>query len=133
MAVGCIFIASFANGRLNLTHPPWFLAHDSKGHFFLAFHESPPASQICKDFFTNSVEVRRSFSWFAFLFGGIFAVMFWNGGRPRRVRCNQCAARCYVPSPISGGYRGVFWLLVVPSAIVLSLALIRAVHGLFFP
>jgi hypothetical protein len=83
------------------------------------------------DDFTHLVEVHSSFSLPAFLFGGLLAVIFRNAGRPRRVKCNKCNSRFYVSSPLSKVSRVIFWLLVTPSIIVLSIALIIVIRGLF--
>ena len=85
------------------------------------------------DDFTPVLEVHSSFSLSAFLFGGLYAVLFWNAGRPRRVRCNKCEARFYVSSPLSKISRVIFWLLVTPSIILLIIALITIIRGLFSP
>ena len=105
-----------------------------------ALAESPtgaaPPRAICPqcgaaDDFTPVIDARGSFSLFAFLFGGLIAILFRNAGKSRPVRCNKCEARFYVSSPLSKISRVIFWLLVTPTIIVLFIALILVVHGLF--
>jgi len=81
--------------------------------------------------FTPVIELRSSFSLPVFLFGGLFAVLFRNAGRPRRVRCNKCEARFSVSSSLSKISRAIFWLLVTPSIILLSIALIMIIRAFF--
>jgi hypothetical protein len=83
------------------------------------------------DDFTQAIEFRSSFSLPVFLLGGLLAVIFRNAGRPRRLRCNKCDTRFYVSSPLSKASRVIFWLLVIPSIIVLISALILFIRGLF--
>ena len=83
------------------------------------------------DDFTPVIDSRGSFSLFAFFFGGLIAVLFRNAGKSRPVRCNKCEARFYVSTPLSKISRVIFWLLVAPTIIVLIIALILLVHGLF--
>ena len=83
------------------------------------------------DDFKYLPELRSSFSLFAFLFGGLIAVLFRNAGKPRRVMCNKCETRFYISSPLSKISRLIFWLLVTPSIIVLSIFLILAIRNLF--
>jgi hypothetical protein len=78
-----------------------------------------------EDDFTPVVDVHSSFNLFAFLFGGLFAVLFQNAGRPRRVRCNRCEARFYISRAFSRFSRVIFWLLVTPGIIILGIALIK--------
>ena len=84
------------------------------------------------DDFSPVLEMRSSFSLLAFLSGGLIAVLFRNAGRPRRVRCNKCEARFYVSSPLSKISRVIFWLLVTPTIVVLIIALIMIIRGLFW-
>jgi hypothetical protein len=83
------------------------------------------------DDFTPVIDVRGSFSLFAFLFGGLIAVLFRNAGKARPVRCNKCEARFYVSSPLSKISRVIFWLLVTPTIICLGIVLIMIIHTLF--
>lgn len=83
------------------------------------------------DDFSQAIELRSSFSLPAFVFGGLIGVVFLNTGRPRRVRCNQCDTRFHISTPLSKVSRVIFWLLVSPSIILLSIALILAIRSLF--
>lgn len=96
---------------------------------------SPP-KVICpacgaKDDYTRLVGPRSSFSLSSFLLGGIFAVIFHNLGRPKRVRCNQCEARFEIHSRVSKASRVIFWLLITPTIIVLMMLLAKLVFTLF--
>src|SRR6516162_3248006 len=42
------------------------------------------------DDYAPAVDLRGSFSWPLFFAGGVFAVVFRNAGRQRKVRCNKC-------------------------------------------
>lgn len=105
-----------------------------------ALAESPapaaPAKASCPqcgaaDDFSRAVELRSSFSWPIFFFGGLIAVMFRNAGRPRSVKCNKCETPFYVSTPLSKVSRVIFWLLVAPTIIVLGIALILFIRDLF--
>ena len=76
------------------------------------------------DDYTSTVELRPSFSWAAFLAGGIFAVLFRNASRRRKVRCNQCEALFDIRTPLSKVSLIVFWLLVGPTIVVLVILLV---------
>jgi uncharacterized Zn-finger protein len=83
------------------------------------------------DDFTPAIEFRSSFSLPVFLFGGLIGVMFRNAGRPRRVSCNKCDTRFYISTPLSKASRVIFWLLVTPSIIGVTIALISIIRNLF--
>jgi uncharacterized Zn-finger protein len=83
------------------------------------------------DDYTVTVQPHRAFSWGIFFLGGLLAVMFRNGGRRRRVRCNQCDARFSIRTPLSRISLVIFWLLVGPTIIYLALLLIAFITGLF--
>jgi hypothetical protein len=84
------------------------------------------------DDFSQAIEFRNSFSLPVFLLGGLMAVIFRNAGRPRRLKCNKCETRFYVSSPLSKASRVIFWLLIIPSILVLNIALILVIRALFW-
>ena len=89
---------------------------------------SCPACGTAGDY-TPVVQLRSSFSWIAFLAGGLFAVIFRNAGRPKRVRCNKCQGIFEVRTPLSKVFLIIFWLLISPAivyAILLAVSLLRA-------
>lgn len=77
------------------------------------------------------VNPRSSFSWPAFLAGGLFAVLFRNVSRGRKVRCNRCETGFYIRSPFSKLSLVIFWLLVSPTVIVLIAFLIYLIVAMF--
>jgi hypothetical protein len=82
--------------------------------------------------YSPTVELRGSFSWPVFLAGGIFAVLFRNAGRRRKVRCNQCEAVFEVRTPLSKVSLVLLWLLIFPtiiSLVILIAAFLYAVFG----
>ena len=83
------------------------------------------------DGYTPVVELRGSFSWLIFFIGGIFAVVFRNAGRRRKVRCNKCEATFYIRSPLSIVSLAIFWLLMGLAIVFLILLLITAIHTFF--
>jgi hypothetical protein len=83
------------------------------------------------DNYVSAVELRGSFSWLAFLAGGLLAVLFRNTGRERRVRCNQCDALFSVRTPFSKVSRVIFWLLVCPTLMAFVICLLALLHAAF--
>lgn len=81
--------------------------------------------------FSDVVGTHASFSWPAFLAGGIFAVLFLNAGRMKRVRCNRCEARFYIRRPYTTVSRLIFWILVAPVLTLLILKFIQIICGFF--
>src|SRR6266496_669546 len=71
------------------------------------------------DDYTPTVELRGSFSWPVFFAGGIFAVLFRNAGRRRKVRCNKCETLFNIRTPLSKVSWVLFWLLICPTIIAL--------------
>jgi len=85
------------------------------------------------DGYKPALELRSFFSLTAFLAGGLLAVIFLNAGRRKRVRCNKCGALFSIRTPLSRVSLAVFWLLVAPTIIVLSVLLFRLLHLFFAP
>lgn len=83
------------------------------------------------DDYTFTVEARGSFNLPVFVLGGIFAVMFRNAGRARRVRCNKCDARFYVRSRLSQVSRILFWLLIAPGLVWLLIVVAGFIRMFF--
>lgn len=83
------------------------------------------------DDYSATMELRGSFSWLAFLAGGIFAVLFRNAGRPRKVRCNKCEAIFDIRTPFTKISLVVLWLLVCPTIIVLIVLVVALLHTIF--
>jgi len=82
--------------------------------------------------YTPTVELRGSFSWPVFLAGGIFAVLFRNAGRRRKVRCNRCDALFDIRTPLSKVSLVFFWLLICPAFIGLIILLAAFLNAIFF-
>jgi len=78
------------------------------------------------DNYKNCIALRGSFSWLVFFLGGFFAVLFHNASRERRVQCNACSALFGIRTPLSKLSLVILWLLILPTIIVLLLALIQA-------
>lgn len=76
------------------------------------------------------MELRGSFSWLIFFAGGIFAVLFRNAGRRRKVRCNQCEALLTIRTPLSQVSLFFFWLLISPTIVVLIILLVALLGGI---
>lgn len=91
------------------------------------------ACPVCGAFdgYKPAVELRGSFSWLIFLAGGLFAVLFRNAGRTRRVRCNKCGALFNIRTPLSIVSLVIFWLLVAPTIIGLAFLLFYALYAFF--
>src|SRR4051812_43051258 len=51
------------------------------------------------DDYRSIVQLNGSFSWVAFLAGGLLAVVFRNTARPKRVCCNKCETVFDIRSP----------------------------------
>ncbi|SRR5579862_2525137 len=93
---------------------------------------SQPASKraaVCPacgayDCYKPAIELRGSFNVFVFLAGGLFAVLFHNAGRPRRVQCNQCGALFNIRTRSARVSRVIFWLLVAPTVISIIILLL---------
>jgi hypothetical protein len=83
------------------------------------------------DDYKPAVELSGSFSLLVFLVGGLFAVLFHNAGRHRRVQCNKCGALFNLRTPVSRVSRVIFWLLVAPMLIGIVLFLIFLLHTFF--
>jgi hypothetical protein len=83
------------------------------------------------DSYTQAIELRSSFNLGVFLLGGIWAVIFRNAGRPRRVRCSQCEELFNIRTPASKASLAVFWLLVAPGIFVIAVFLLTFVRSLF--
>lgn len=64
------------------------------------------------DDYTLTVALKSSWSWLAFLAGGIPAILFRNAGRRRRARCNKCNELFYLRTPVSKFSLTLFWLLI---------------------
>jgi hypothetical protein len=77
------------------------------------------------------IELRGSFSLIVFLLGGLFAVIFRNAGRPRRMQCNTCGALFNIHTPSTIVSRVIFWLLVVPSLLAILILLLHLL-AIFF-
>jgi hypothetical protein len=77
------------------------------------------------------VELRNSFSWLAFLAGGILAVLFRNAGRRRKVRCNKCEALFDIRTPLSKVSLVIFWLLICPTIVGLIVLLVAVLSSIF--
>jgi len=97
---------------------------------------APLASVICPacgtlDDFTRTIELRGSFSWAVFFFGGIFAVLFRNAGRKRKVRCNKCETLFDIRSPLARVSLVIFWLLICPTIVALLILVITFLHSIF--
>lgn len=71
------------------------------------------------DDFKPTVELRRSFTWWVFLTGGLEAIVFRNAGREKSVACNQCGTLFKIRTPLSRLSRVIFWLLVLPGIALL--------------
>ncbi len=71
------------------------------------------------DDYTAAIELRSSFSWPVFFAGGIWAVLFRNAGRRRKVRCNRCETRFYIRTPLSKISLVLFWILICPTIVIL--------------
>jgi hypothetical protein len=83
------------------------------------------------DNFTPAVELRASFNWLVFLAGGLLAIVFRNAGRPRKMRCNQCAAIFETRTSLSTLSLVIFWLLIGPTIIALIWLLVAMIFALF--
>jgi len=83
------------------------------------------------DDYSATVQLRSSFSWLVFLAGGIFAVLFRNAGRPRRVRCNKCEALFDIRTPFTKVSLAFLWLLLCPAIIGLILSVAALLHTIF--
>ena len=75
-----------------------------------------------RDNYTKAVKLRSSFSLGTFLLGGIFAVIFFNAGQPRRVRCNQCDTFFNIRTRAGKVSLAIFWLLIAPAILCLCVA-----------
>jgi len=73
------------------------------------------------DGYKTSIALRGSFSWVAFMLGGLIAALFHYFGRQQRVQCNACGTFFSIRTVLSKMSLAVFWLLVVPTVIVLVL------------
>ena len=78
-----------------------------------------------------AAELRGSFSLLAFLAGGLFAVLFHNASRPRKMQCNKCGSFFSIRTPFSKVSRAIFWLLVAPTVIGIIILLLRLLNILF--
>lgn len=83
------------------------------------------------DSYTQAIELRSSFNLGVFLLGGIWAVIFRNAGRPKRVRCRQCEQVFSIRTPASRVSLAVFWLLVAPGILVIAILLLALARTLF--
>jgi hypothetical protein len=81
--------------------------------------------------FAPAVELRGSFSWFVFLAGGIFAVLFRNAGRRKKVKCNNCGTLFEIRSTLSTVSLVFFWLLICPTVITLIILLLNFLYTVF--
>jgi hypothetical protein len=84
------------------------------------------------DNYRPALGLRSSFSLGTFLLGGIWAVIFQNAGRPKRVMCGHCETLFDIQTPGSRLSKAIFWLLISPVILALGfalLALIRALLG----
>lgn len=90
-----------------------------------------PACGVANDY-APTVELRGSFSWIVFLAGGIFAVLFRNAGRRRKVQCKQCETLFYIRKPLSFLSLVLFWLLLSPVIVALLMLLGSILNSLFF-
>jgi hypothetical protein len=80
--------------------------------------------------FTPAVELRGSFSWFAFFAGGLLAVLFRNAGRCRKVKCDNCGALFEIRAPLSRVSLVFFWLLICPTIVALIILLCSFLHAI---
>src|SRR5689334_9648199 len=75
--------------------------------------DSPASRARCPacgaDDYSRAVDLRSSFSWPLFFAGGVFAVVFRNAGRKRKVRCNKCDTLFEVRAPLTRMWRTFFW------------------------
>jgi hypothetical protein len=55
----------------------------------------------------------------------LFAVIFRNAGRPRRMQCNTCGALFNVHTPSSRVCRVILWLLVAPVILAILILLLH--------
>jgi hypothetical protein len=99
--------------------------------------KTPKKSRPCPtcgatDGYAPTVELRRSFSWLILFLGGIFAVVFRNAGRRKKVRCNKCDTTFYIRSPLSRISLVIFWLLIAPAILFLLILLVHLFHMIFF-
>jgi hypothetical protein len=83
------------------------------------------------DDYVPAIESRGSFSWLVFLAGGIFAVMFRNAGRRKKLRCNKCGALFEIRTPLSRLSLVLFWLLIGPTIIGLVCLLGGLLYAIF--
>jgi hypothetical protein len=83
------------------------------------------------DSYTQAIELRSSFNVGVFLLGGIWAIIFRNAGRPRRVRCSQCEEVFSIRTPASKVSLAVFWLLVAPGVLGIAILLVAFAWTLF--
>ncbi len=83
------------------------------------------------DDYAPTVELRGSFNWLVFLAGGLFAVLFRNASRRRKVRCNQCEALFDIRTPLSNVSLVFFWLLMCPTIIGLIVLVVALVSSIF--
>ena len=81
--------------------------------------------------YSRAVDLRGSFSWPLFFAGGVFAVVFRNAGRKRKVRCNECDALFEIRAPLTRMWRTFFWLQVLPTVFILVILVVMLVHLLF--
>jgi hypothetical protein len=81
--------------------------------------------------YAPAVELRGSFSWLVFLAGGVFAVLFRNAGRRRKVKCNDCGALFEVRAALSPLSLFLFWLLIGPTIIALIIFLLSFLRAVF--
>jgi len=98
--------------------------------------EQRPTRFLCPkcgaaDDYTPTVELRGSFSWTVFFAGGIWAVLFRNAGRRRKVRCNKCEAIFHIRTPLSKVSLVIFWLLIGPTVIALIILLAALLVSIF--
>lgn len=97
---------------------------------------APQAEKACcpacgAEDYSRAVDLRGSFSWPLFFAGGVFAVVFRNAGRRRKLRCNKCNTLFEIRAPLSKMWRTFFWLQVLPTVFVLVLLVVILLH-LFF-
>jgi hypothetical protein len=77
------------------------------------------------------VEFRSSFSLPVFLLGGIFAVIFRNAGRGKKMRCHNCGTIFTVRSAMGKVSRVIYWVLVAPSVALIIGYLMYLAWSLF--
>jgi len=79
--------------------------------------------------YSPALAMRRSFSWLVFLAAGLFAVLFHNASRQRRVRCNACGHFFGIRTPMSRLSLVVFWILVGPTVLLLAYLVVASFFG----